>query len=161
MGAARKRERIGGAGRIAEVDGAWFGGHVRPENRKADRKDRRLSENRNDKRQCVVLVCERPAAGSETGRTLATVTAGEEGAMLADRGQTSAAMGFIKARLDRGTTVHADEAAAWNELHAHFDCRNARLISTSEIIQACQPLHRICERRCINPGAGVTGAGQN
>jgi transposase-like protein len=64
MGAARKRERIGGAGRIAEVDGAWFGGHIRPENRKADRKDRRLSENRNDKRQCVVLICERPAPGA-------------------------------------------------------------------------------------------------
>jgi len=80
-------------------------------------------ENRNDKRQCVVLICERPITGTETGRTLATVVASEDGAMLADRGQTSAAMGFIKARLDRGTTVHADEAATWNDLHAHFDTR--------------------------------------
>ncbi len=112
MGMARKGQRIGGAGRIAEVDGAWFGGHVRPENRKADRKDRRLSGNRNDKRQCVVLICERPVPGADTGRTLATVTASEEGAM-----------GFIKVRLDRGTTVHADEAAAWNELHARFDAK--------------------------------------
>lgn len=112
MGTARKGERIGGAGRVAEVDGAYFGGHVRPENRKADRKDRRLAENRNDKRQCVVLICERPIAGAETGRTLATVVASEDGAM-----------GFIKARLDRGTTVHADEASSWNELHAHFDTR--------------------------------------
>jgi transposase-like protein len=110
MAKARKGQRIGGAGRIAEVDGAWFGGHVRPENRKADRKDRRLSENRNDKRQCVVLICERPVPGAGAGRTLATVTASEEGAT-----------GFIKARLDRGTTVHADEATAWNELHARFD----------------------------------------
>lgn len=112
MAKARKGQRIGGAGRIAEVDGAWFGGHVRPENRKADRKDRRLSENRNDKRQCVVLICERPVPGAGAGRTLATVTASEEGAT-----------GFIKARLDRGTTVHADEATAWNELHARFDTR--------------------------------------
>jgi len=91
-------------------------------------------ENRNDKRQCVVLICERPITGTETGRTLATVVASEDGAMLADRGQTSAAMladrgqtsaamGFIKARLDRNTTVHADEAATWNDLHAHFDTR--------------------------------------
>jgi len=43
MGTARKGERIGGAGRVAEADGAYFGGHVRPENRKADRKDRRLA----------------------------------------------------------------------------------------------------------------------
>jgi hypothetical protein len=112
MAKARKGQRIGGAGRIAEVDGAWFGGHVRPENRKADRKDRRLSENRNDKRQCVVLICERPVPGAGAGRTLATVTASEEGAT-----------GFIKARLDRGTTVHADEATAWNELHARFDTK--------------------------------------
>ena len=126
MGAARKRERIGGAGRIAEVDGAWFGGHDLPENRKADRKDRRLSENRNDKRQCVVLVCERPAAGSETGRTLATVTASEEGAM-----------GFIKARLERATTVHADEAAAWNELHAHFDTKRVNHSIEYASAEAC------------------------
>jgi transposase-like protein len=112
MAAARKGERIGGAGRIAEIDGAWFGGHVRPGNRKANRKDRRLSENRNNKRQCVVLICERPAPGSNTGRTLATVVGSED-----------SAMGFIKARLDRGTTVHADEGTAWNELHAHFDTR--------------------------------------
>jgi hypothetical protein len=46
MAAELKGLRIGGAGRIAEVDGAYFGGHVRPENRKADRKDLRLAENR-------------------------------------------------------------------------------------------------------------------
>lgn len=28
-----------------EIDGAYFGGHIRPENRKEDRKDRRLKEN--------------------------------------------------------------------------------------------------------------------
>jgi hypothetical protein len=31
---------------VAEIDGAYFGGHVRPENRAADRLDRRLAENR-------------------------------------------------------------------------------------------------------------------
>ena len=29
-----------------EIDRAYFGGHVRPENRKEDRKDRRLKENK-------------------------------------------------------------------------------------------------------------------
>ena len=107
-----KGVRIGGVGCDAEVDGAYFGGHVRPENRKADRKDLRLAENRSDKRQCVVVVRERPAHGAAAGRTLATVVASED-----------AAMGFIKARLDRASTVHADEAAAWNALHAYFDTR--------------------------------------
>jgi len=112
MAAEMKGVRIGGAGCSAEVDGAYFGGHVRPENHKADRKDLRLAENRSDKRQCVVVVRERPADGAIPGRTLTTVVASED-----------AAMGFIKARLDRASTVHADEATAWNELHAHFDTR--------------------------------------
>jgi ISXO2-like transposase domain len=34
-----------------EVDGAFFGGHIRPENRKEDRKDRRLSEHQTGKRR--------------------------------------------------------------------------------------------------------------
>src|SRR4051812_49455924 len=32
MTAATKALRIGGDGRTAEIDGAWFGGHVRPQN---------------------------------------------------------------------------------------------------------------------------------
>ncbi len=40
-----------------EIDGAYFGGHVRPENRKEDRKDRRLAVNQDaDRRVVVVLV---------------------------------------------------------------------------------------------------------
>ena len=112
MATEMKGVRIGGAGCNAEVDGAYFGGHVRPENRKADRKDLRLAGNRSDKRQGVVVVRERSADGATPGRTLTTVVTSED-----------AAMGFIKARLDRASTVHADEAAAWNELHAHFDTR--------------------------------------
>jgi hypothetical protein len=35
----------------------------------------------------------------------------------------NAALGFIKARVDRTSTVHADESPAWNALHARFDTR--------------------------------------
>ena len=38
-----------------EIDGAYFGGKVKPENRKADRKDRRLAEEQTGKRQVVVV----------------------------------------------------------------------------------------------------------
>jgi len=38
-----------------EIDGAYFGGYVKPENKKADRKDLRLAVNRSGKRQCVVI----------------------------------------------------------------------------------------------------------
>jgi len=94
---------LGGDGTVAEIDGAYFGGHVRPENRKADRKDRRLAANQTGKRQCVVVIRERD------GRTLPAVFAAEEDA-------TS----FIRSRLGKGTAVHADEAGAWNALHARF-----------------------------------------
>ena len=33
---ALKALRIGGEGRTAEIDGAYFGGHIRPENTAAD-----------------------------------------------------------------------------------------------------------------------------
>ena len=53
MAAEARGRQLGGAGRHVEVDGCYVGGHVRPENRKADRKDRRLAENQSGKRQVV------------------------------------------------------------------------------------------------------------
>src|SRR3954453_18060971 len=55
MASGSKALRIGGAGREVELDGAYFGGHVRPENLAADRVGRRLAENRSGKRQVVVV----------------------------------------------------------------------------------------------------------
>ncbi len=57
---------------VVEVDGGYFGGHVKPENRKEDRKDRRLAENRTGKRQVVVVMRERG------GRTLPFVFRAED-----------------------------------------------------------------------------------
>ncbi len=50
-----------------EIDGAWFGGHIRPENHVDDRKDRRLAKNQTGKRRSVV------AARERKGRTLTAV----------------------------------------------------------------------------------------
>src|SRR5436190_20649943 len=36
---------VGGEGKVAEVDGGYFGGYVKPANLKANRKDRRFTEN--------------------------------------------------------------------------------------------------------------------
>ena len=46
MASEVKSLRLGGAGRHVEIDGCYVGGHVRPANRKVDRKYRRLAENR-------------------------------------------------------------------------------------------------------------------
>jgi transposase-like protein len=106
MAASTKGLRIGGEGRAVEIDGAYFGGHVRPENRVADRVDRRRSENRSGKRRVVVAMRERG------GRTLPQVFAGEDAAVPA-----------IRQRIAPGTVVHADESSAWNPLHARFAMR--------------------------------------
>jgi hypothetical protein len=103
MASATKAMRIGGEGRVAEIDGAYFGGHVRPENLAAERLDRRLAEHRSDKRKVVVAMRERG------GRTLAQVFTAEADAVPA-----------VRRRIAKGTTVHADESPAWNPLHAGF-----------------------------------------
>ena len=103
MASSMKALRIGGEGRTAEVDGAYFGGHIRPENLAADRIDRRLAENKSGKRQVVVAMRERG------GRTVAQVFPAEAGGVAA-----------IRLRIAKGTVIYADESPAWNVLHAGF-----------------------------------------
>ena len=62
----------GGEGVEVEVDGCYVGGHVRPENKKEDRKDRRRAENQSGKRQVVVVARERG------GKTVTMVFGTEE-----------------------------------------------------------------------------------
>jgi len=106
------REALGSAHRVAqlsgdvEIDGAYFGGYVKPANRKEDRIDRRLAENRTGKRQVVVVIREK------TGRSLPFVARSE-----------SAAVAAIAAHVAPGSIVHADEAASWDALYQSFDIR--------------------------------------
>lgn len=84
-----------------EIDGAYFGGTIRPENHKADRKDRRLKENQNGQRRVVVVMRER------LGRTLPVVTMAE-----------SEGVSLVHENVDRMATLSADEASHWDMLHA-------------------------------------------
>jgi transposase-like protein len=104
MATELKGMQIGGEGKTAEVDGAYFGGYIKPENHKEDRVDRRLAKNQNGKRQVVVVMRERG------GRTLPAVFKSE-----------SAALSFITSRVAPETRLMADEASSWNDLHAKFD----------------------------------------
>ncbi len=84
-----------------EIDGAHFGGIVRPENHKADRVDRRLVRNQSPNRRVVVILRERK------GRALPFVVRSEgEGVDLAKR------------YVSRSASMHADEASHWDALHA-------------------------------------------
>jgi len=86
-----------------EVDGAYFGGYVKPANRKADRKDRRRKVHQTGKRQVVVVARERD------GETLTQVHKSEADGVA-----------FVAATVAEGSTVHADEASHWDALEARF-----------------------------------------
>lgn len=89
---------------VVEIDGAYFGGYVKPENNKADRKDRRLVANRTGKRQCVVIMRERK------GRSLPFVVASEGDAVP-----------LVRDHVGTLATIHADEGSGWDALHAGWD----------------------------------------
>jgi transposase-like protein len=103
MAAELKGRVIGGEGKIAEVDGGYFGGYVKPANWKENRKDRRLVVHQSGKRRVVVVMRER------NGKTLPFVAATED-----------AAVPTIRARVANGSTIHADEAMHWDQLHGHY-----------------------------------------
>jgi transposase-like protein len=103
MASELRQARIGGAGMRAEVDGAYFGGYVKPENRREDRRDRRLLDNQSGKRKVVVVVRERG------GKALTGIFPSE-----------AAARTFIRSRIAKDTEVYADEAGGWNDLHGSY-----------------------------------------
>lgn len=84
-----------------EIDGAYFGGHVKPANEgRAGSKAKAESA----KKQSLVVARERG------GRTLPTVVAKE-----------SDAVPFIRQHVAPSSVVHADEASGWDRLHANFE----------------------------------------
>ena len=95
--------KLGGAGKVVEIDGGYFGGYVKPANLKENRRDRRLVRNQTGKRKCVVVIRQRD------GQTLPAAFPSE-----------SAAMAFIRDRVAEGTEIMTDEAASWTALHARY-----------------------------------------
>jgi transposase-like protein len=86
-----------------EIDGAYFGGYVRPANRVEDRVDRRKAMHQTGKRKVVVTARER------NGSTLAFTFKSE-----------GAALPTIAQHVAPGSTVHADEATHWDGLHSLY-----------------------------------------
>lgn len=87
-----------------EIDGAYFGGHIRPANQKSNRIDRRKAKYQTGTRRVVVALRERG------GRTKTHVVKSEaEGVEIAN------------ASAEKGSTFYADEAAHWDALHLNLD----------------------------------------
>ena len=95
--------QLGGPGKVVEIDGGYFGGYIKPANKKEDRIDRRLAKNQNGKRQCVVVIRQRD------GHVLPAAFRSE-----------SDALSFIRNRVARETEVMVDESSAWNDLSARY-----------------------------------------
>ena len=106
MAEEMKGRQIGDDRPEASVDGAYFGGHIRPANKAEDRVDRRLAKNQTGKRKVVVVIRE------HGGETLPGVFKSE-----------AAALSWVKHRVHRDTILHADEAPAWNDLHARYEMK--------------------------------------
>ena len=103
IGAQQMQGNLSG---VVEIDGAYVGGTVKQENKKEDRKDRRLAMQQNGKRQSVVVARERG------GKTLPFVF-----------GREADAVATLRQRIATGSIVHADEAGGWDALHAHYEMR--------------------------------------
>lgn len=103
------REALGAVQAMAEisgevaVDGAYFGGYVKPANRREDRKDRRRKIYQSGKRQVVIV------ARELDGETATTVAKSEADGVP-----------FVLATVKPGSVIHADEASHWDQLHARF-----------------------------------------
>ena len=89
-----------------EIDGAYFGGYVKPANDKDNRRDRRLLINQTGKRQNVVVMRERG------GQSVVTVHKAE-----------AAGVASVRATVDPEAVIHADEASHWDALHAQYEMR--------------------------------------
>ena len=103
-----------------EIDGAYVGGHVRPQNKKEDRLDRRLAENQSPNKRCILVMretqphAEAASAPGAAPRTLSFVIEREN---QADVG--ALAQRFIAP----GTCISADECDAYDLLHGQFPMR--------------------------------------
>lgn len=103
-----------------EVDGAVFGGHVRPANLREERVDRRRRANRSGKRRVVVVLRQR---GDRTvTRTFLREAQGVE---------------FARERIALDTVVSADEVAHWVFWKLTLTCKGSiiqRVTASEELI---------------------------
>jgi transposase-like protein len=120
LAAEFRGRKVGGEGKVAETDGAYFGGYSKPGNLKANRRDRRLAMNQTGKRQSLVVIRERD------GNSL-PMTFKSEGAALS----------WIRSRVLPGTLLNADEAPSWNDLAAKYEMKRINHQEAYSLDGAC------------------------
>ena len=91
-----------------EVDGAYFGGYIKPANKKEDRIDRRLAKHQNGKRRCVFIIRER------NGQSVPVVIRSEN---------TKDVKAAMLKNICRSATVYADENPAYDAMHSLYNIK--------------------------------------
>jgi hypothetical protein len=87
---------------------------------KRNRRDRRFARNYNGKRKVVETIRERG-----------------ENSVPAVFNSESQAASCIRVRIAKGTVVHADEAASWDNLHEHFEVKRINHQEAYRLDGAC------------------------
>lgn len=106
-----------------EIDGAYFGGHIRPANLREKRVDRRLYRHQTGTRRVVVAI------RSRKGRTLTFVRKSEaEGVAL------------VAQTVAKGSVIHADEAGHWDVLARSYETRRINHQEAYSLNGACTNL---------------------
>ena len=101
MAEEMKGRVIGGEGKVAEVDGGYFGGYVKPANHRENRRDRRFAVNQSGKRKAVVIVRER------NGNSVPAVFRTEGQALLSSSRASPRAPSSMPTKLAHGTSCMA------------------------------------------------------
>lgn len=98
--ASQSSQTVGGS---VEIDGAYFGGYVKPANYKSHRVDRRLAMNATGKRKVVIIMRQRG------GNALPFVAKSE-----------ASSVPTIGQHVAKGAVVYADDANGWNSLEKTY-----------------------------------------
>lgn len=97
-----------------EIDGCYVGSYSRPENEKKNRKDRRLVENQNLNKRCIITIRQRGKQGEGASQTKVFVVKSENQANL---------KALAQAHIQNSTVIHADEATGYDVLHALYEMK--------------------------------------
>ncbi|MGO7040034.1 IS1595 family transposase [Rhizobium acaciae] len=102
IGKRRAKMKLWGS---VQIDGKYIGGHIKPENRKEDRIDRRLKENQNGKRMCVLSIREHNL--DAPNRTITRVVSDEN---------PKAAWAAVRDHVQPRSLLTADEHGSYDDL---------------------------------------------
>lgn len=102
---------------VVEMDGCYVGNYIRPENKKEDRLDRRLTRNLNPNKRCVMVARQRADEDSEFVGAVKTKT-------MITFGEHSKSINYIADKsIELGSEIHTDGATGYNDLEFKYDVK--------------------------------------